>query len=281
MLVFTTIILLLLLKLLIMRKTLLKLTAGGTLMIALILQSCTKQAQTKLTTQNDFSNSSLIRVYVATVNAARNYVYVDGKPLNGASLTSGSIFPASGVYASNISTGFRAFLVRDTLTAATQIPLSFSENMQINKYYTIFLYDSINAPNQKTVTTNIIVPSDTSARIRFANFVHTKVGISAIDIFSARKNSNVATNLQVTDVTDFIPYPSDLTDTFYVRVAGSATNLMNITPPTPPPGNVLTPISSIFTPRPKRSYTLVFRGSYSAVLTNAPQVRTLSVFTDR
>lgn len=247
-------------------------------MMAFFLQSCTKEASTKLTTQTNFSNNSLIRVYVATVNASRNYVYVDGKPVTGALLTSGSVFPSSGVYASSISPGLKSFLVMDTLTASTQIPLSFAENMLVNKYYTVFLYDSINAPKQKTVPTNIVIPADTSARIRFANFVHTKIGIPAIDIFSARKNANVATNLQVTDVTDFIPYPSDLTDTFYVRVAGSGTNLFNFTPP---PANTPVPITSFFTPRAKRSYTLVFRGSYTHIVTNLAQLRSLSAFTDR
>ena len=264
-----------------MRSILIKLTAGGTLMMAFFLQSCKKEAPSLMTTQADFSNNSLIRVYVATVNASRNYVYVDGKPVTGALLSSGGVFPATGVYASNIQPGFRAFLVKDTLSTSTQVPLSFSENMLVNKYYTIFMYDSINAPKQKTVPTNIVIPADTTARIRFANFVHTKVAIPAIDIFSARKNANVATNLQVTGVTDFIPYPSDLADTFYVRATGTNTNLMNITPPTPAPGNVPTPITSIFTPRAKRSYTLVFRGSYTHYVTNQAQLRQLSLFTDR
>ena len=264
-----------------MKTRLLKLATGSTLMMAFFMQSCTKQAPSQLTTQDAFPNNSLIRVYVATVNADRNYVYVDGKPLNGAKLISGALFPATGVYASSISPGLKNFLVRDTLTAATQVQLSFAENMQVNKYYTVFLYDSINAPKQKTVPTNIVIPADTSARIRFANFVHTKIGIPAIDIFSVKKNANVATNLQVSNVTDFIPYPSDLTDTFYVRVAGSGTNLFNFTPPTPTPGNVPTNIQSIFTPRPKRSYTLVFRGSYTHNITNQLQLRQLSVFTDR
>ncbi len=88
----------------------------------------------------------------------------------------------------------------------------------------------------------------------------------------------MATNLQVTDVTDFIPYPSDITDTFYVRTAGSGTNLFNFTAA---PANVPTNIQSIFTPRPKRSYTLVFRGSYTHNITTQAQLRQLSVFTDR
>ncbi len=261
-----------------MKSKLLKLTAGSTLLIALFMQSCTKEAPSSFTTQEDFTNNTLIRVYVATVNADRNYVSVDGKPLNGAKLITGGVFPASGVYASSVSPGLKNFVVRDTLTASTQVPLSFAENMLVNKYYTVFLYDSINAPKQKTVATNIVIPADTSARIRFANFVHTKVGIPAIDIFSVRKNANVATNLQVTDVTDFIPYPSDLTDTFYVRTAGSGTNLFNFTAA---PASVPTNIQSIFTPRAKRSYTLVFRGSYTHNITTQLQLRQLSVFTDR
>lgn len=245
-----------------MRTTLLKLTAGGTLLIALFLQSCTKEASTKLTTETNFTNSSLIRVFVATVNADRNYVYVDGKPINGSKLISGNLFPAAGIYASNIPAGLRAFLVRDTLAAATQIPLSFSENMQVNKNYTIFLYDTISSPKQKTVETKYVVPTDTTCRLRFANFIYNPTIVPAIDIFSFNKNANIFTNVAVTDVTDFITYPNTRigVDTLYIRETGSATNIIKVV------------TSGVF--QEKRSYTLVYRGSHRGT-------RVASLFTDR
>jgi len=249
------------------------------LFAGILLNSCTKSFDQKTTQLLDLNSQSIVQVYMATVNANRNFIYVDGNPVTGALMTSGSLFPSSG-YGFSLNGGVRSFLIRDTLSATTQIPFTFSQNMQAGKNYTVFLYDSITAPNQKTVFTNITIPTDTSARIRFANFVHAKTAIPAIDIFSVRRNANVVTNLQITDVTDFIPFSSRLTDTFYVRIAGSGTNLMNITPPPPTsiPGNVLTPITAILTPTAKRSYTIVFRGSYTTTLTNALQVRALSSF---
>lgn len=234
-----------------MRSLLLKLTAGGTLMMAFFLQSCKKEAPSLMTTQADFTNKSLIRVFIATVNASRNYVYVDGKPVTGAGLASGGMFPAAGVYASNIQPGFRAFLVKDTLSTSTQVPLSFSENMQVNKNYTIFMYDTINAPKQKTVVTNYVVPSDTSCRIRFANFIYNPTIVPAIDIYSFNKGANIFTNVAVTNVTDFIAYPSrPSVDTLYVRETGTTTNIIKLA------------VGGSSTLLEKRSYTLVYRGSH-------------------
>ncbi len=248
-----------------------------------ILSGCTKErAATGRPTENqDLANKSLVQVYVATVNAARNAVYVDGALTSGAVLTSGSVFPTAGTaYAFGVDGGLRSFLVKDTLTAATQIPLVFAENLQASKNYTIFLYDSINAPKQKTVIADITPIPDSTARIRFANFVHTKVAIPAIDIYSYNKKANVATNLQVTDVSDYISFPRNLPDTFSVRLTGTTTDLVNWTPTTATPPSQPTPIRNIITPREKRYYTLVFRGSYTHTITTAAQVRQLSSFTN-
>ncbi|HNR16292.1 MAG TPA: hypothetical protein PKG90_06480 [Chitinophagaceae bacterium] len=226
----------------------------------LFLASCTKTFDEKVEQQRNFSNSSILQVYMGTVSATRNYVYVDSKPVNGAAIALGGVFPATG-YGFSVPIGVRAFLIRDTLTAATQTPLSFAENMQPNKNYTIFMYDTINAAKQKTVETNIVIPDDTTARLRFANFVFSKTTVPAVDIFSKRRNQNIFTNIQVTDVTGFIPYASALTDTFLVRETGTMNQLAAL--------NGLTPTA-------RRSYTLVFRGRYGT--TSGTIARTLSSF---
>lgn len=212
------------------------------------MPACTKSGDPKFTYNTNFGTQSMIRVFVATVNANRNYVYVNGSPLNGASLVSGSIFPASNIYGSAISSGVSAFLVRDTLRTSTQTQLAFSENLAGGKDYTIFLYDTITSPKQKTVLTNYIVPSDTSARIRFANFIYNPTAVPTVDVFSLNKNANIFSGVAVTDVTEFINYPSRLeTDTLYIRETGTLTNIVKI------PTSGLTD---------KRSYTIVYRGSY-------------------
>lgn len=232
----------------------------------LAVQSCTKQSPKLVAKQQeDFGNSSLVQVYIATVNATRNYVYVDGAPLNGAAMSSGSLFP-SGVatIGANVQPGVRAFLVRDTLTAATQVPLSFAENLQVGKRYTVFMYDSINAPKQKTVETNIEIPADTTARVRFANFVFSVADVPAVDIFSKRRNVNIFTNIKRTEVTNFIPIPSAFNDTFFVRETGTLNQLA---------------VLNGLNPTEKRSYTLVFRGRYQT--TTGTVARALSSFINR
>ncbi|MFN8289713.1 MAG: hypothetical protein U0U70_05635 [Chitinophagaceae bacterium] len=245
-----------------MKSTILKFAFFGVAAAGFILASCTKGADSRLTTQTDLTNKTQIRVVVATVNASRNYVYVDGSPLNGASLTSGSVFPSSGVYAASIDPGVKNFLVRDTLTAATQIPLSFAENMQPAHNYTVFLYDTINAPKQRTVETKYEIPADHSCRLRFANFIYNASAVPNIDVFSVIKNANVFTNVPVTGVTDFIPYPINTApDTLYIRETGTLTNVVSV------------PVGST-TFNDKRSYTLLYRGSYKGT-------KATTLYTDR
>jgi hypothetical protein len=230
-------------------KTILKYTTGltGVLLSGMLLVSCTKTFDSKLNATYGNSGSSNVQFFVATVGASRNYVYVDSKPVNGAALVSGSLFPTTG-FGFSVPTGMRAFLLRDTLTATTQPQLSFAQNMEIGKNYTVFAYDTITAVKQKTVETQIVVPTDTTSRIRFANFVYNPNIIPAVDVFSFNRNTNIFTNVNVTDVTNYIPYPSALAiDTLYVRTTGTTTNLLKI------------PITGGITQ--KRSYTVVYRGS--------------------
>ena len=77
--------------------------------------------------------------------------------------------------------------------------------MQFGKNYTVFMYDTITTPKQKTVETKIVIPTDSTYRLRFANFVYNPTDVPGLDIFSFLRNANVVTNLKVTDVTDFIP----------------------------------------------------------------------------
>jgi hypothetical protein len=86
-------------------------------------------------------------------------------------------------------------------------------------------------------------------------------------------------------VTDFIPYASALTDTFYIRLNGSSSNLQNYDTAGKP---WLSNVQAVLTPTRLRSYTLIFRGGYRninnragtspyGILTNARQ---LGVFTN-
>lgn len=219
------------------------------LITGILFVSCTKTFDEKIASQKDLDNSSVVQVFNAMVNTNRNYLYMDGKLVNGgAPMTPGSLFPSTGS-GINVPGGERAFLVRDTLTATTQLPLSFAQSLKASKNYTMFLYDTITTPKQKTVETDIVVPSDSTCRVRFANFIYNPNAVPGIDVFSFNRNANIFTNVNVTDVTNFVPYPSRLTtDTIYIRETGSTVNIIKIA--------IVGGLTE------KRSYTLVYRGSH-------------------
>lgn len=223
------------------------LTLGCTVVVLLAIASCKKEfGKEHATEDTDYTNKSYVQVYNGILNAARNSMTIDGNQVTGALLAYNSNFPAT---PSNfaVTSGFKEFAVRDTLTATTQVPLSFAQVLQPGAYYTIFLYDSLNNPKQKIVQNNITIPTDTTARVRFANFIYTRVNVPNVDIFSLKRNSNVFTNIPITGVTDYVPYASSLNDTLYVRETGTLNQLAAL---------------NGFNPTRLRSYTLVFRGRY-------------------
>ncbi|MBL0232546.1 MAG: DUF4397 domain-containing protein [Chitinophagaceae bacterium] len=230
--------------------------------------SCTKQKGKEVAMERtEMANTANFQIHDAIVGSTRNYLQVDAKFVNGTGLAYGATFPSTPA-SFNIPAGFKAFSYFDTLATTTQVPMSFAQDLQSGASYTMFMYDSINAPKQMTVTNKIVVPNDTTARLRFANFVYNSgasIG-TGFDIFSVKRNAVVFTNVSQTQVTDFIPYASALTDTFYIRTTGSSTNLTN----------GATTIFASLTPTRLRSYTLIFRGSYRA--TSGTNAKTLGTF---
>lgn len=264
------------------------LSYSGLLLVAgMFVAGCKKERGKEVAFEDyDYSNKALVQVINSVLVSARNYVYVDSRPVNGASLAYGGAFPSTpGSFA--IASGYRNFLIRDTSNTTTQAQMSFAQNFEPGANYTIFTYDTITQAKQKTVRNNLVIPDDTTARIRFANFIYSPSLVPAFDIYSKRLNANIFTNVNLTDVTEFIPYASRITDTFYIRVAGTTTNLQNYRPPTSTVAGALVDIIAILNPAPKRSYTLVFRGGYRATNTTLPtafttanpSVRTLAVYT--
>lgn len=255
-----------------MKSILIKFTLVGSVALSLLQTGCIKKAEGVIVGNSQLTDKSMIQVYMAMVNSSRNYIYVNNAAVNGGSITQGTVFPATGPGFA-IDGGFKAFLIRDTLTATTQVPLSFANDFQAGKNYTIFAYDTITSPKQVTVQTDIVIPSDNTARLRFGNFIYNPTTPPAVDIYSKKLNTNIFTNVQVSQVTGFMPYVSDVTDTFYVRQAGTGVNLQNYSS-TGTPSDII----AVLTPRAKRSYTLVFRGGFRATQVTASTVRTLSTF---
>ena len=213
-----------------------------------LYMSCTQETPHIATRLTDSSNSGSVQVFSATVKAARNYVYVDGTSVSGIALASGGIFPGT-AYSFKVNAGSRSFTIKDTLPTTTQVPLTFTQNIEAGKSYTIFTYDTITSPKQITVLNNIVTPTDTSSRLRFANFVYNTTPVANVDVFSFRKpGTPVFANVATNQVTEFIPYASGITDTLYVYAAGTTSPLI-----------VKQVVQSLV---PTRSYTSVYNGSY-------------------
>lgn len=228
---------------------------------SLLVVSCKKEKGQQIAKESyDYSNKALVQVYNGILGAARNTVYVDALPVTGALLAYGGTFPSTPSDFA-LTAGFRAFLVKDTLTATTQNQISFAENFQAGGNYTVFLFDTVNAAKQLTVKNDIIIPDDTTARVRFANIAFSRTAVANVDIFSVKRNANAFVNVPITGVTNYISYASSLNDTLFVRATGTTTNLATL---------------NGFNPTRKRSYTLVFRGAYAA--TSGTFIRTLSSF---
>ena len=232
--------------------------------------SCKKETGKEIAQEtSDLNNSAIIQVYNASIPSAatdprRNYVYVDNVPLTGAPVAYGGLFPSSST-GSALAAGSKQFLIKDTISTSVQPQLTFTQTLNASSKYTIFMYDTFTTIKQKTVETNIQIPDDTSARVRFANFVYHPSSIAGIDIYSTRRKANVASNLKQTDVTDFMPYASATNDTLIVSEAGNPSNRLDTLRP--------------FNPTPKRSYTLIFQGRWRTnEAGSAPNPRALSVF---
>jgi len=244
-----------------MERIIRNITALGTLTAVLLISACEKESKLYLSENTDLSGKAFIKVYSATLNATRNYVYIDNVPVTGAGIAYGGLVPSISYY-SAINPGTRNIEIRDTLLTTTQTPVKFSNTFDAGSNYTIFTYDTITATKQLVVKDNIEVPKDSTARIRFANLIFARTAVPAVDIFSIKRQANIFSNVAANAVTGFIPFATDISDTLFVRATGTTVNL--------------TQLNGIL-PREKRSYTVVFRGNYQ--LTSGTSARTLTSFT--
>ncbi|MDQ2719147.1 MAG: hypothetical protein M3Z26_05235 [Bacteroidota bacterium] len=221
----------------------------GSIAIFSLYISCTKQTPQVASSENNFNNSASVQVFDAIVKSAKNYIYVDGIPVSGAALSYGGVFPAT-AYSFKVNAGTRSFLIKDTSSGTMQVPLIFSQNMTAGKSYTIFTYDTITSVKQLTVLNNIVIPSDTTCRLRFANFIYDSVTVSNVDVYSFRKgiSAPIFTNVATAQVTDFISYAAGLSDTLYVYASGTTSPLL-----------VKSLVPSL---TQTRSYTAAYTGSY-------------------
>jgi hypothetical protein len=219
-------------------------------LIVVVLLACNKNSGDNTVRTDDFTNNAVVKVYNGSLSTTRNYVYVDGKPVTGAQVAYGAVFPAgASTYGFLVQPGVRAFTIKDTLGTSTQPVLTFAQNFDPGKSYTVFMYDTVTAIKQVTVPTDVTPPAEGTAKVRFGHFAYLKAGVpSPVDVFSVVKNANIFSSVAYTQVTDFIPFTAGISDTLVVRQAGSTTvNLDTLRG---------------FNPSNKRIYTLVFGGRY-------------------
>jgi hypothetical protein len=221
----------------------------GAIIMSFIFWSCSKERPHLDNANPNISSSANVQVFNATLKAARNYVYVDGTSVSGIALSYGGVFPGT-AYSFLVNGGTRAILIKDTLPTTTQTPISFSQNFDAGKSYTIFTYDTVTSAKQLTVLNNLVVPTDTTSRMRFANFIYNTTAVANVDVYSTRKglSSPVFANIATNTVSDFVAYPSGITDTLYIYSTGTTTPLL-----------ATAKVNSL---TPSRSYTTAFTGSY-------------------
>lgn len=225
--------------------------------------SCTREIPQVADLEKEINKSATLQVFNATVKSVRNYIYVDGVPVTGATLGFGSIFPAA-AFGIKITPGSRAILIKDTTANTIQMPITFTQNFDAGKSYTTFTYDTLTSIKQITVINNITIPTDTTSRLRFANFIYNTTALSNVDVYSFRKipgipvivnsspvlssSTSVFTNIATNSITEFIPYASGLSDTLYVVATGTTTPIIT--------KQLVTSLV------PSRSYTSVYNGSF-------------------
>jgi hypothetical protein len=213
----------------------------------------------------DLSQKSLIKIVNLTTGAARNFAYSPElySPASGAAFAYGATFPAGFNYFA-IRSGDNNIVIKDTLSTSTQIPLTIAGWYEPGKRYSIFTYDTITSIRYKMVNDDIVVPADTSARIRFANFIRSGSTLPNFDLYSKNLGANVFSNVAATDVTAFRAYSSKVQDSIFLRETGTTINILGTS----------------VTPEQRRSYTLVFRGRYDATGVSPTVPRTLTLFTN-
>ena len=231
------------------------------LVCMIMLAACEKEYKSLLTEETNLGNTAFVKFHNAIINSNRTYIYSDMVPLNGATIAYGGLFPSLSPSYTALAAGTRAIAIRDTLAPSTQYPISFNAPMTAGTFYTIFAYDSLNAPQYKVVQDNIQVFNDTAARVRFANFPYSTTAMPNVDIFSQKQQANIFTNISTAAVSDFISFRAGISDTLYVRPTGTTNNLTQLN------GLVATA---------KRNYTVIFRGSYRS--TTGAAARTLTSF---
>jgi hypothetical protein len=227
-------------------KILIVLTLGVSILAVL---SCSKKANDPTQIIDGLSTQkALVQVYNGILNSSRNFVYVNGQQANGATVAYGAAFPSS-AYGFAVYTGDNTFVIKDTLTATTQVPQSFVVNTKAGGSYSVFMYDTITSPKRLVVENNFIYNTGNFGNVRFVNLIYNPTATPNVDVFSVTSNAVIFSNIPVGAITSYMSFPSGVSDTWQIRQTGTSTVMASLSVTS----------SSL---APERSYTVVYRGSY-------------------
>ena len=200
---------------------------------------------------------AFVQWFNGTVNSARNYIYVNGVPQNGAPIAHGTVFPAS-AFAFTLYSGTNGITIKDTAAVTTQVAQNFVFNFEQGKSYSIFTYDTITTPKRLIVdnSATLFAPQDNLARVRFLNLIYNPTTPPNVDLFSVNQGKLLATNIPVTGLTEYFTVQPNTSDTWQVRQTGTTTVMASVS-------------ISTTTLTAKRFYTAVYRGSHRAAANRA------------
>lgn len=196
-------------------------------------------------------------------------IFINNAKVNGPLITYAGQFPLPGT-----AFGYIAVpqgLVNLKLTVAGRvtpdsIPLTlFTKVFTKGQYYTIIVTDNIKSANDSSkiiLQDNYTKPGNGNYSVRFVHAVLNDTAGLNIDVYSTRRNANIFNAIKPGQIVNFqtLPYNSQLSDTFYVRRAGTLQTLA-------------TSIGSLGN---QRAYTFIYRGNGD--LTTGAKARVLSSY---
>ena len=184
-------------------------------------------------------------------------IFVNNAKVNGPLITYAGLFPTSGTAFGYIAVPQGLVNIKLTVAGTVNtdsIPLTlFTKIFTKGQYYSIIVTDNFKSA---TDSSKIILqdtytkPGNGNYSVRFVHAVLNDTAGLNIDVFSARRNANIFNAIKPGQIVNFqtFPYNSQVSDTFYVRRAGTLQNLA----------------ISIATPGflgNQRVYTLIYRGN--------------------
>ncbi len=243
---------------------------------AIFFAACEKEAAKTADYTTTEANAFMRVVHVApsfrkVFNAPDSFnVYVNDAKINGSFLSYASIFPGTANAYFAVPAGLQQIKVSvhgfGTNKPDSTLLKNFTKVFTQGQYYTLLITDSINSSKdsaQMFLPDLYTKPTPGNFGIRFVHAVWNDTAGMNVDIYSTRRNANIYSNVKPGTITTFgtQPYNTQLSDTLYVRRAGTQFNLHTLN-------------SASF--GNQRVYTLVYRGDGNLTTTN--KARSLAAF---